>query len=288
MLGWSWLFPPYRWHFDARALSAVRATAFDGACLREKCDADPALRLRPDGPLRAGADRAPAVDAAPAPRRLWRRSLTRAPRPAPMVPVPFRVADREQDTADTWTLSARAARRAASPIAPGQFVMVYGVRDRRGADLGQRPARAGRARSSSRCAPSAPSRTRSARPSRARARPARAVRQRWPVEAAAGGDVVVVAGGIGLAPLRPVVVCTRSSGAPSYGAVTVLYGARTPGDLLYTRRARASGATRSRSRSRSTPRARLDGPGRRRAEAGRQAEFRPTGERPRSSAGPRS
>ena len=43
VLGWSWLFPPYRWHFDARALSLVRATAFDGVCLREKCERDPRL-----------------------------------------------------------------------------------------------------------------------------------------------------------------------------------------------------------------------------------------------------
>jgi CRP/FNR family transcriptional regulator, cyclic AMP receptor protein len=43
VLGWSWLFAPYRWHFDARTLTVVRATAFDGACLREKCAADPAL-----------------------------------------------------------------------------------------------------------------------------------------------------------------------------------------------------------------------------------------------------
>jgi CRP/FNR family transcriptional regulator, cyclic AMP receptor protein len=43
LLGWSWLFPPYRSHFDARALSAVRATQFDGACLRGKCAADPAF-----------------------------------------------------------------------------------------------------------------------------------------------------------------------------------------------------------------------------------------------------
>ena len=38
VVGWSWLFPPFRWHFDARALDAVRAVAFDGACLRRKCD----------------------------------------------------------------------------------------------------------------------------------------------------------------------------------------------------------------------------------------------------------
>jgi CRP-like cAMP-binding protein len=43
VLGWSWLFPPYRWHFDARALQLTRAIAFDGKCLREKCDKDTAL-----------------------------------------------------------------------------------------------------------------------------------------------------------------------------------------------------------------------------------------------------
>jgi CRP-like cAMP-binding protein len=43
VLGWSWLFPPYKAHFDARALTLVRALALDGACLRGKCEADPAL-----------------------------------------------------------------------------------------------------------------------------------------------------------------------------------------------------------------------------------------------------
>ena len=43
MVGWSWLFPPYCWQFDARAVGAVRATAFDGVCLRNKCEADAAL-----------------------------------------------------------------------------------------------------------------------------------------------------------------------------------------------------------------------------------------------------
>lgn len=40
LVGWSWLFPPYRWSFDARALESVSAIAFDGACLRGKCEAD--------------------------------------------------------------------------------------------------------------------------------------------------------------------------------------------------------------------------------------------------------
>ena len=43
VLGWSWLFPPYRWHFDARAVDLTRAIALDGKCLRNKCDSDPAL-----------------------------------------------------------------------------------------------------------------------------------------------------------------------------------------------------------------------------------------------------
>jgi CRP/FNR family transcriptional regulator, cyclic AMP receptor protein len=43
VVGWSWLFAPYRWQFDARALTDVRATSFDGACLRMKCEEDPVL-----------------------------------------------------------------------------------------------------------------------------------------------------------------------------------------------------------------------------------------------------
>lgn len=40
VIGWSWLFPPYKWNFDARALDMTRATSFDGGCLRKKCDED--------------------------------------------------------------------------------------------------------------------------------------------------------------------------------------------------------------------------------------------------------
>jgi len=43
LLGWSWLVPPYRKQSDARAVGLVRATAFDGTCIRAKCDADPRL-----------------------------------------------------------------------------------------------------------------------------------------------------------------------------------------------------------------------------------------------------
>jgi len=56
---------------------------------------------------------------------------------------------------------------------------------------------------------------------------------RWPIADCTGRDLVLVAGGIGLAPLRPVIyeiVRHRDH----YGSVTLLYGARSPSGLLYT------------------------------------------------------
>jgi CRP-like cAMP-binding protein len=38
--GWSWLFEPYRWQLDGRASQPTGVVAFDGACLRGKCDVD--------------------------------------------------------------------------------------------------------------------------------------------------------------------------------------------------------------------------------------------------------
>ena len=43
VVGWSWLVPPYRWFFDARAVQEVSAVAVDASCLRAKCEEDPAL-----------------------------------------------------------------------------------------------------------------------------------------------------------------------------------------------------------------------------------------------------
>ncbi len=40
VFGWSWLVPPYRWHFDSRAVDLTRALCLDGKCLREKCEKD--------------------------------------------------------------------------------------------------------------------------------------------------------------------------------------------------------------------------------------------------------
>lgn len=55
----------------------------------------------------------------------------------------------------------------------------------------------------------------------------------WPMQLAEGKDLMIVSGGIGLAPLRPLIleVIHRRS---SFGRVLLLYGGRTPQDLLYT------------------------------------------------------
>ena len=54
----------------------------------------------------------------------------------------------------------------------------------------------------------------------------------WPLEAARGRDVIVIAGGIGLAPLRPVVYEVLQN-REQYGRLVLLYGARSPGDVLF-------------------------------------------------------
>jgi NAD(P)H-flavin reductase len=54
----------------------------------------------------------------------------------------------------------------------------------------------------------------------------------WPLDEAAGQDVVLVTGGIGLAPLRPVVLELLANRG-RYGRLSLLYGARTPASMLY-------------------------------------------------------
>ena len=58
--------------------------------------------------------------------------------------------------------------------------------------------------------------------------------QGWPVEEAKGKDVLIVAGGIGLAPLRPVIYSVLAS-PETFGRLIVLYGARSPAEVLYAR-----------------------------------------------------
>ena len=146
------------------------------------------------------------------------------------VPVPCRVAARRRETADTWTMRLEPADGGLPPFAPGQFAMLYVF------GAGEVPISI------------------SAIPDGALVHTVRAVGsvtralcatgegaglglrgpfgRGWPLERAAGRDVVVVAGGLGLAPLRPVVHALVGQ-RDRYGRVTLLYGGRSPSELLF-------------------------------------------------------
>jgi anaerobic sulfite reductase subunit B len=149
---------------------------------------------------------------------------------APMTPRPFRVARRGRETADTWTLELEPVDGPALEPKPGQFTMLYAF------GVGEVPISVSRTEG--------PRLVHTVRAVGAvteaicGSRPGTVLGVRgpfgnwWPVEEAAGYDVLIVAGGIGLAPLRPALlrVLARRS---EYGAFTLLYGSRTPRDLLY-------------------------------------------------------
>ena len=149
-----------------------------------------------------------------------------------MVPRPFRVRRRRRETSDTWTLTLEPLGGDGIEPLPGQFTMLYAfgvgeipVSVSGAADgLLTHTVRSVGAVSGAICA--------------AKAGAVLGVRgpfgTTWPLAEATGGDVVVVAGGVGLAPLRTAVQCLERTRA-AYGEVTLLYGGRTPGDLLFRR-----------------------------------------------------
>ena len=152
--------------------------------------------------------------------------------PGAFVPLPFRVGARRQDTADTWTLTLEPVHDGFA-VEPGQFAMVYafGVGEVPISVSGT-PRRPGDPIVLTVRAVGAVTRAICAAPTGSVLGLRGPFGNSWPIDGATGGDVVVVAGGIGLAPLRPVVLRTLERRL-AYGAVSVLYGARTPEDLLY-------------------------------------------------------
>ncbi|MFF9287107.1 FAD/NAD(P)-binding protein [Streptomyces griseosporeus] len=146
------------------------------------------------------------------------------------VPVPYRVTARRRETADTATLYLAPVREALPDFAPGQFAMVHcfgrgeiplSVSSVQATGGLAHTVRAVGAVSAGLCA--------------ARAGDVVGLRgpygTAWGLETAHGQDVIVVAGGIGLAPLRPLIL--QAVAAPeAYGRVSVLVGARTPAELV--------------------------------------------------------
>lgn len=154
---------------------------------------------------------------------------------APMLPRPFAIKQVRAETDDTFTLELVPAN--GSPgiaFAAGQFNMVYvpGVGEIP-ISISGNPANAGRLLHTTRAVGTVTTAMR-----RLKAGDVIGVRGPfgvgWPVEAADGHDVVIVAGGIGLAPLRPVLYRLLAD-RDRYGKAVLLYGTRTPADLLFRR-----------------------------------------------------
>ena len=148
-----------------------------------------------------------------------------------MIPRPFRVVSNRPDTPDTVTLTLEPADGVPLGFAPGQFTMIgtFGAGevpisisgDPAGGPLVQTIRDVGGVSHSL---------------ARAAAGDVLTVRgpygTGWNAADGAGGDLVIVAGGIGLAPLRSVVLDVLAN-RDGYGRVTLLYGARSPAERLY-------------------------------------------------------
>jgi anaerobic sulfite reductase subunit B len=154
------------------------------------------------------------------------RAMTRSD-----APVRYRVTARREETTDTATLVLEPVDRPVAPVRAGQFTMLYAF------GVGDVPISVS----------GAPGTRRLVHTLRAVGATTRALHGAevgatlgvrgpfgtdWRVAEATGGDVVVVAGGIGLAPLRPVVYQVLAN-RHAYGRVSVLVGARTPDDVLF-------------------------------------------------------
>ncbi|HEX7607292.1 MAG TPA: FAD/NAD(P)-binding protein, partial [Usitatibacter sp.] len=158
-----------------------------------------------------------------------------SPDSAALLPRQFRVARTRRELADVWTLELQASD-GGDPLTfrPGQFTMVYvfGIGevplsisgDPAKPDVLVHTVRAVGAVTRAVCA--------------AKKGAVLGVRgpygEGWPVEAALGRDVVIMAGGLGLAPLRPLIRAVTARRA-WFRRVVLLIGARTPADLLFSK-----------------------------------------------------
>lgn len=151
--------------------------------------------------------------------------------PDPWAPQPWRLRSVRQDTADVFSWELEPEQGRAPDFLPGQFNMIYRFGQGEVAISICGAGADGRVLHTIRAVGAV---TRQLQSLEAGA--VIGVRgpfgNGWPVEALKGHDVVVVAGGLGIAPLRPLVEWLLAHRA-DYGRIDVLYGARRPSDLLY-------------------------------------------------------
>lgn len=157
-----------------------------------------------------------------------------APAADPMVPAAFRIDKVKKELSDTFTLELVPEGGGTFPFKPGQFNMLYAY------GVGEVPI-------SISGDPADPSRlvhtirsVGAVTQAMGELKVGEAMGVRgpfgtpWPVEAAYGNDLVIVAGGVGLAPIRPAIYQAMAE-REKFGRVMILYGARTPEDILFKR-----------------------------------------------------
>lgn len=158
----------------------------------------------------------------------------KGPAPDPLLPSIVRVLRRRRDARGVWTLDLEPQVGRPEPFRPGQFNMltVFGVGEIP-ISLSGDPARQERLVHTLRAVgPVSAALTRL--PTGAALGLRGPFGRGWPLEAAADRRLVVVAGGLGLAPLRPVLYALLA-GPSRPDEVTLLYGARSPSDALFRR-----------------------------------------------------
>ncbi len=153
--------------------------------------------------------------------------------PEPMLPEPFRIERILKETGDTFTFELEPANGAAgAAFSAGQFNMLYifGIGEVPISISGD-PGKSGRM-------------VHTIRAVGAVTKVMRALKRGsviglrgpygkgWPIEESRGNDIIIIGGGIGLAPLRPALYRLISE-REKYGRVILLYGTRTPADILF-------------------------------------------------------
>jgi NAD(P)H-flavin reductase len=153
----------------------------------------------------------------------------------PMIPSVYRIQRVRRETHDTFTFEAQPeGSKEVRPFAPGQFNMLYAY------GMGEVPISiSGDPTDTTRI-------VHTIRAVGAVTKPMRGLKRgdqigvrgpfgsHWPVDESTGSDIVIVAGGIGLAPLRPALYRLIAE-RDRYGKIVLLYGARTPEDILFNR-----------------------------------------------------
>lgn len=154
--------------------------------------------------------------------------------PEPMLPTPYRVVARQVETHDSVTLCLAPVAEQLPQFQPGQFTMLYahGIGEIPVSISGQQPSTGDGLLTQTIRAVGAVSRALHD----ARLDAVVGVRgpfgTTWDLQSAQGHDLLIVAGGIGLAPLRPVVLGALAR-RQRYGRIMVIVGARGPNEFLF-------------------------------------------------------